>query len=188
MVKRPAGRTAVGTRWQEYVRLAPGCWMRIESVVTKADEPVRLGMDFQSSWFTGHLTYEITGTADGSTLHHHETLRPRPCRGCSPRSSSGAYAHACSTGYATSKVCSSERPRPTDRRLTHRYADMSDTRTATDLWRMSATELAAAIRSGQASSLEVVEAHLRPDPGGRPVGQRRPGGHGRAGPGGRQGG
>ena len=33
--------------------------------------------------------------------------------------------------------------------------------TATDLWRMSATDLATAIRSGQASSREVIEAHLR---------------------------
>ena len=33
--------------------------------------------------------------------------------------------------------------------------------TTTDLWRMSATDLAAAIRSGQASSREVLEAHLR---------------------------
>jgi amidase len=33
--------------------------------------------------------------------------------------------------------------------------------TATELWRMSATELAQAIRSKQASSREVVEAHLR---------------------------
>jgi amidase len=33
--------------------------------------------------------------------------------------------------------------------------------TATELWRMSATELAAAIRSGQVSSREVIEAHLR---------------------------
>jgi amidase len=33
--------------------------------------------------------------------------------------------------------------------------------TATDLWRMSAMELAGAIRSGQASSREVIEAHLR---------------------------
>jgi amidase len=32
---------------------------------------------------------------------------------------------------------------------------------ATELWRMSATELAEAIRTGQASSVEVVEAHLR---------------------------
>jgi amidase len=38
---------------------------------------------------------------------------------------------------------------------------MSVTTTATDLWRMSATELAEAIRSRQASSQEVVEAHLR---------------------------
>ena len=33
--------------------------------------------------------------------------------------------------------------------------------TTTDLWRMSATDQAAAIRSGQASSREVIEAHLR---------------------------
>ena len=33
--------------------------------------------------------------------------------------------------------------------------------TATDLWRMSATDLAEAIRSRQASSQEVIEAHLR---------------------------
>jgi len=33
--------------------------------------------------------------------------------------------------------------------------------TATELWRMSATELAEAIRSGQVSSREVIEAHLR---------------------------
>ena len=32
---------------------------------------------------------------------------------------------------------------------------------ATELWRMSATELAAAIRTRQASSAEVVQAHLR---------------------------
>ena len=38
--------------------------------------------------------------------------------------------------------------------------DMSVT-TVADLWRMSATELAEAIRTRQASSLEVVEAHLR---------------------------
>ena len=32
---------------------------------------------------------------------------------------------------------------------------------ASDLWRMSATDLAAAIRSGQVSSQEVIRAHLR---------------------------
>ena len=34
-------------------------------------------------------------------------------------------------------------------------------KTATELWRMSATELAEAIRSRQVSSQEVIEAHLR---------------------------
>lgn len=33
--------------------------------------------------------------------------------------------------------------------------------TTTDLWRMSATDLADAIRSRQTSSQEVIEAHLR---------------------------
>jgi amidase len=37
----------------------------------------------------------------------------------------------------------------------------SATRTGVELWRMSALELAEAIRSGQASSRDVVEAHLR---------------------------
>jgi len=36
-----------------------------------------------------------------------------------------------------------------------------DTQTPTDLWRMSALQLAEAIRSGQASSREVIEAHLQ---------------------------
>lgn len=31
----------------------------------------------------------------------------------------------------------------------------------TELWRMSAVELAEAVRSGQASSTEIIEAHLR---------------------------
>jgi len=34
-------------------------------------------------------------------------------------------------------------------------------RTTSDLWRMGAVELAEVIRSGQASSREVIEAHLR---------------------------
>jgi hypothetical protein len=77
MVKDPAGATTVGTRWREDVRLAPGCWMHVESVVTEAEEPARLGMDFRSHWFTGHLTYEIVGTAGSSILRQREALRPR---------------------------------------------------------------------------------------------------------------
>ena len=49
---------------------------------------------------------------------------------------------------------------PTPSHATARGAGVSST-TVTELWRMSATELAEAIRSGQASSREVVEAHLR---------------------------
>jgi Asp-tRNA(Asn)/Glu-tRNA(Gln) amidotransferase A subunit family amidase len=40
--------------------------------------------------------------------------------------------------------------------------------TATELWRLSATELAEAIRTKQASSQEVVEAHLRRIEAGQP--------------------
>lgn len=77
MVKDPAGPTAVGTRWHERVRLAPGWWLAIDSVVTHLEPPGLLGMDFGSRWFTGHLTYRIDGTADHSVLHQREILRPR---------------------------------------------------------------------------------------------------------------
>jgi hypothetical protein len=77
MEKGPAGQTAVGTRWHEAVRLAPGCWFRIESIVTELEPPRRLGMDFSTRWFGGHLSYEIEPTPDGCILHHRETLRPR---------------------------------------------------------------------------------------------------------------
>jgi amidase len=40
-------------------------------------------------------------------------------------------------------------------------ATMTATTTTTELWRMGATDLAAAIRTKQMSSLEVIEAHLR---------------------------
>jgi hypothetical protein len=30
MLKDPSGATAVGTRWHEAVRIAPGCWLRID--------------------------------------------------------------------------------------------------------------------------------------------------------------
>lgn len=77
MVKDPSGATAVGTRWHEAVRIAPGCWLRIENIVTEMDPPARLGIDFATRWFGGHLTYEIETTQDGCVLHHRETLRPR---------------------------------------------------------------------------------------------------------------
>jgi uncharacterized protein YndB with AHSA1/START domain len=77
MGKGPAGQTAVGTRWHEAVRLAPGCWFRIECIVTELEPPRRLGMDFSTRWFGGHLSYEIEPAPGGSILHHRETLRPR---------------------------------------------------------------------------------------------------------------
>jgi uncharacterized protein YndB with AHSA1/START domain len=76
MVKEPSGPTTVGTRWHERVRVAPGCWMRVESVVSQVDEPYRLAMDFRSRWLSGHLTYDIEPAAEGSILHHRETVRP----------------------------------------------------------------------------------------------------------------
>ena len=77
MVKEPAGPTAVGTCWHEWVRVAPGCWLHTESVVSDVREPYQLGMDFTSLWFAGHLSYDIEPAADGTILHHRETVRLR---------------------------------------------------------------------------------------------------------------
>lgn len=77
MTKIPPGPTAAGTRWHEQVRLVPGLWMTVDSVVTQIGEPVVLGMDFRSIWCTGHLTYTIEATPEGSVLHQRETLLPR---------------------------------------------------------------------------------------------------------------
>jgi hypothetical protein len=77
MVKEPSGPTTVGTRWHESIRVAPCCWMRVESVVSQIDVPYQLAMDFRSRWLSGHLTYDIEPAADGSILHHRETVRPR---------------------------------------------------------------------------------------------------------------
>jgi hypothetical protein len=56
--------------------LLPGCWLRIEDIVTEMEPPARLGIDFATRSFGGHLTYEIETTQDGCVLHHRETLRP----------------------------------------------------------------------------------------------------------------
>lgn len=77
MVKEPSGPTTVRTRWHEWVRVAPCCWMRVESVVSQIDEPYQLAMDFRSRWLSGHLTYDIEPAADGSILHQRESVRPR---------------------------------------------------------------------------------------------------------------
>lgn len=77
MVKDPIGRTAAGTVWHESVRFAPGLWLHVDSVVTDAHRPRRLGMDFHSRWFTGHLDYEIAPAAGGSVLRQREELVPR---------------------------------------------------------------------------------------------------------------
>jgi hypothetical protein len=75
MVKEPTGPTASGTRWHEWVRLAPGCWFHTESVVSQFDPPHLLGLDFSSHWLNGHLTYEIDPSENGCILHHRETVR-----------------------------------------------------------------------------------------------------------------
>jgi polyketide cyclase/dehydrase/lipid transport protein len=77
MTKIPASPTAVGTRWHEQVRLVPGWWMSVDSVVTDLQEPGLLGMEFRSIWWTGHLTYTVEATPEGSMLRQRETLRPR---------------------------------------------------------------------------------------------------------------
>lgn len=77
MIKEPSGPTAVGTRWHEWVSIAPLCRLRIESVVTEIRAPARLGLDFSSRWFTGHLIYDIDRVDGGSMLRQQERLRMR---------------------------------------------------------------------------------------------------------------
>jgi hypothetical protein len=45
MIKEPMGPTIVGTLWHEWVRVAPGCWLHIESVVSDVEQPIHLGLD-----------------------------------------------------------------------------------------------------------------------------------------------
>ncbi|MGX7729658.1 SRPBCC family protein [Rhodococcus sp. 2H158] len=86
MSKSPPGPTAEGTRWHERVRLAPGWWMSVDSVVTAIEDPELLGMDFRSAWFAGHLDYRIESTPGGCLLRQHFVLRlPRPLRSWSAR-------------------------------------------------------------------------------------------------------
>lgn len=59
MAKEPNGPTTTGTRWHEWVRVMPGYWFHVESVVPHVHEPHQLSMDFYSRWLTGHLIYEI---------------------------------------------------------------------------------------------------------------------------------
>lgn len=77
MEKHPPGVTAVGTRWDEWVHVAPGCWLHIVSRVTEVEAPGLLGMEFASRWFTGHLTYTLAAADDGCVLRQREVLRPR---------------------------------------------------------------------------------------------------------------
>ncbi len=78
MVKEPSGPTTTGTRWHEWVRLAPGCWSYVESVVTDVRPPYLLAMDFRSRWLTGHLDYLVEPAAAGCVLHQREWVRLPP--------------------------------------------------------------------------------------------------------------
>ena len=77
MTKEPVGPTIPGTCWHERVRLAPGCWLSVESIVTDVCAPHSLELDFRNLWFAGHLTYTIESSVNGSVLHQREHLRPR---------------------------------------------------------------------------------------------------------------
>jgi uncharacterized protein YndB with AHSA1/START domain len=77
MTKEPAGPTCLGTRWRERVRVAPGVWMRVDSVVTDIEQPARLRLAFRSPWFVGELSYSLAGVDGGTRLRQQETLRLR---------------------------------------------------------------------------------------------------------------
>jgi hypothetical protein len=77
MVKLPSTATRLGSWWDEHVRLIPGVWLTIQSVVTELEEPTTMGMDFHSRWFDGHLTYTLQPSGSNTTLHQHETIRLR---------------------------------------------------------------------------------------------------------------
>lgn len=56
-------------------------WLHVHSVVTEAQAPHRLSMDFRSLWFTGHLDYDIGPAPGGCLLRQREQLlRRRPAR------------------------------------------------------------------------------------------------------------
>jgi len=86
MTKHPSTATRVGTRWDERVKIAPGWWMSIQSIVTDIRPPNVLGMDFHSAWLYGHLAYTIAPSPEGTTLQQRETVHLRwPLRWFSTR-------------------------------------------------------------------------------------------------------
>jgi len=86
MMKHPSTATHVGTRWDERVRIGPGWWMSIESIVTDIRPPNVLGMDFHSVWLYGHLVYTITPSREGARLQQRESVHLRwPLRWFSTR-------------------------------------------------------------------------------------------------------
>lgn len=77
MEKIPPGRTVVGTRWREVVRLPPGLRMTVWSVVIDLTPDAGLVVDFSAVAFTGRLSYQLTPTASGTRLYQRQTLAPR---------------------------------------------------------------------------------------------------------------
>ena len=91
-------------------------------------------------WVTGALGAAAAATTANAVRRHRQ------------------YAPLRARGRALAAAAAADARRR--RHMPRKGAGVSST-TVTELWRMSATELAEAIRSGQASSREVVEAHLR---------------------------
>jgi hypothetical protein len=74
--KEPPGRTEVGSRWTEVVRLGPLARMTIRSVATVVDPPHHLAETFVGPGFRGQLAYRfepVAGpTGDATVLHQHQ--------------------------------------------------------------------------------------------------------------------
>ncbi len=86
MTKTPSGRTGVGTRWREVVRIGPGARLTMHSEVTECVPGRRLAMRFHGGGMAGSLRYTITDAGGGNVrLRQEETLELRgplrPLRG-----------------------------------------------------------------------------------------------------------
>lgn len=81
MPKTPSGPTAVGTRWDEVVRLGP-VRMTLVSVVTAIEAGRRLEMRFRGPFQDGDLRYTFHPEDGATRLRQRMTLRiryaPRP--------------------------------------------------------------------------------------------------------------
>lgn len=75
MDKSPSGPTTEGTRWHERVRLAPGWWMSVDSVVTAIEDPDLLAMDFRSALVHRPRRLPDRVHPQGCVLRQHFVLR-----------------------------------------------------------------------------------------------------------------